>query len=198
MNEASAGKCSPHQRCENGWCVGVWPFHGSGRQLPCIRRWPGVLVVGWRWRGGYILCGDWVMAADGDGSGVVMVVMVFTWESMMKKIMAKTKICKWLYHVQIIWAIYSFMSRFVAQCVGAVCGFLPQFFFMSGVCGCCVWFPTKYKILFKPHRFEMKFIEPNVFFFNSVQSLMMGKQENGLSRKTVAGHCSRLATKINL
>jgi hypothetical protein len=34
------------------------------------------------------------MAADGDGSGVVMVVMVFTWESMMKKIMAKTKICK--------------------------------------------------------------------------------------------------------
>jgi hypothetical protein len=28
------------------------------------------------------------MAARGDGSGVVMVVMVFTWESMVKKIMA--------------------------------------------------------------------------------------------------------------
>jgi hypothetical protein len=61
-----------------------------------------------------------------------------------------------------------------------------------------VWFPTKCQILFKPHRFEMEFIEPNVFFFIFVQSLMMGKQENRLSRKTAAGRCSRLASKINI
>ena len=38
--------------------------------------------------------GDGVMATSGDGSGVVMVMMVVTWESIVKKkMMAKTKIC---------------------------------------------------------------------------------------------------------
>jgi hypothetical protein len=64
------------------------------------------------------------MAARGDGSGVVMVVMVFQWESMVMLVTLSR--ANHLSHLS-----YSFMSRFVAQCAGAMCGFLQQFFFMS-------------------------------------------------------------------
>jgi hypothetical protein len=30
---------------------GVWPNRSSRRRSPCIKRQPGVLVIGWRWAG---------------------------------------------------------------------------------------------------------------------------------------------------
>ena len=45
---------------------GAWPIYGSGGRSPCIRRWQGVVIVGWRWGEDQILVGDRVVAAGGS------------------------------------------------------------------------------------------------------------------------------------
>jgi hypothetical protein len=42
-----------------------------------------------------------------------------------------------------------------------------------------------------PHQFEKEFITPADFLFESVQSLLMGKQDSGSSQKTEADRVVR-------
>jgi hypothetical protein len=56
-----------------------------------------------------------------------------------------------------------------------------------GVCGSV----CDCQILFMPHQFEKEFITPADFLFESVQSLLMGKQDSGSSQKTEADRVVR-------
>jgi len=88
-----------------------------------------------------------------------------------------------------------FMSLFVWAYVWIKIRITLYVAVVTRLCFCLCHSRSGCKILFKPLLFKSEFMEPNVFSLNFVQRLMMGKQENGLSRKTAAGRWFEIGLK---